>query len=179
VEYELLGWPSDGPTLRLDHERFSYAGKFVMSNTGKAVARDDRIDDDPIVAAVAFNEDRTDPKTLWFRYVTVARDRRGEGIGPQLLGRVREWAIDRGYDRLTIAVNNPFAYEALYRTGFVYTGEQTGIAELVLEYVPDGPTPSRDQYQTGLDLFRDRELSTDEEAFLDARRDCGPPDRVR
>ncbi|MUV90296.1 GNAT family N-acetyltransferase, partial [Halapricum sp. CBA1109] len=41
MEYALLGWADDGPTLRLDHERFAYAGKFVMSATGKAVARAD------------------------------------------------------------------------------------------------------------------------------------------
>ncbi|WP_254528500.1 GNAT family N-acetyltransferase [Natrinema gelatinilyticum] len=179
MEYELLGWPSDGPRLRLDHERFSYAGKFVMTNTGKAVAR---ADDGTIVAAVAFNPDRTDDETLWLRYVTVARDRRGEGIGPALLRRVRDRATERGYDRLRIAVNNPYAYEALYRTGFAYTGDTTGIAELVLEY----PAPAvdadqetqdeRDRYQAGLDEFRERDLSDDENAFLESRRDSGPPD---
>jgi len=177
VEYELLGWPTDGPTLRLDHERFSYAGKFVMSNTGKAVARETG-NDGSIVAAVAFNEDRTEPETLWLRYVTVARDRRGEGIGPQLLSFVRDRAIERGYDRLRIAVNNPFAYEALYRTGFTYTCETTGIAELRLEYEPDQQPPSRGRYQAGLDEFRERDLSVEEEAFLDSRTDSGPPDRT-
>ncbi|WP_226481431.1 GNAT family N-acetyltransferase [Natrinema amylolyticum] len=177
MEYELLAWPPDGPKLRLDHERFSYAGKFVMTNTGKAVAR---AEDGQIVAAVAFNEDRTDEDTLWLRYVTVDRERRGEGIGPRLCGLVRDRAVDRGYDRLRIAVNNPFAYEALYRTGFAYTGETTGIAELILEY----PTPTadsdtdwdeRERYQTGLDEFRDRELSEEEAAFLESRRDSEPP----
>jgi len=138
VEYELLGWPPDGPKLRLDHERFSYAGKFVMTNTGKAVAR---APNGRIVAAVAFNEDRTDADTLWLRYVTVDRELRGEGIGPRLCGLVRDRAVERGYDRLQIAVNNPFAYEALYRTGFSYTGETTGIAELILEY--SAPTEGR------------------------------------
>ena len=85
----MLGWPPDGPTLRLDYRRFSYAGKFVMSNTGKAVVRDpgetsDREYDDAVLAAVAFNDDRTDSSTLWLRYVTVRNDRRGEGLGPQL-----------------------------------------------------------------------------------------------
>ncbi|WP_436347730.1 GNAT family N-acetyltransferase [Natronorubrum sp. FCH18a] len=193
MEYELLGWPPDGPKLRLDYERFSYAGKFVMTNTGKAVARDATaaIDENasaaeidgsavetPIVAAVAFNEDRTDEGTLWLRYVTVERSRRGEGIGPELLALVRDRAVERGYDRLRIAVNNPFAYEALYRTGFAYTGETTGIAELILEY----PTPidgadrsERERYQAGLEEFRDRDLSDEEESFLESRRDGGPP----
>ncbi|SEQ56801.1 GNAT family N-acetyltransferase [Natrinema salaciae] len=179
MEYELLGWPPDGPQLRLDHERFSYAGKFVMTNTGKAVAR---ADDGQIVAAVAFNEDRTDADVLWLRYVTVDRDRRGEGIGPALCRRVRDRAVERGYDRLRIAVNNPFAYEALYRTGFAYTGETTGIAELILEY----PTPTDgaetdwddgNRYQAGLEAFRERDLSDEEERFLDSRRDGEPPAR--
>ncbi|MFD1563939.1 GNAT family N-acetyltransferase [Haloarchaeobius amylolyticus] len=174
MEYDLLGWPPDGPTLRLDYERFSYAGKFVMTNTGKAVARSA---DDEIVAAVAFNEDRTDADTLWLRYVTVDRDRRGEGIGPSLCREVRNRALERGYERLRIAVNNPFAYEALYRTGFGYTGETTGIAELILKHPTptDGDWPDDERYQAGLEEFRDRDLSDEEEAFLDSRRDSEPP----
>lgn len=38
MRYAVLGDHHDGPTLLLDWEAFSYAGKFVMSNTGKAVA---------------------------------------------------------------------------------------------------------------------------------------------
>ncbi|MFP8954088.1 GNAT family N-acetyltransferase [Natrialbaceae archaeon A-arb3/5] len=181
MDYELLGWPADEVQLRLDHERFSYAGKFVMTNTGKAVARDS---DGALVAAAAFNEDRTDETTLWIRYVTVDRERRGEGIGPELLGLVRERAIERGYERLRIAVNNPFAYEALYRIGFEYTGETTGIAELVLEYPRTDPadatteteTQVRERYQAGIEEFRERDLSTEEADFLESKRNSGPPD---
>ncbi|WP_226041264.1 GNAT family N-acetyltransferase [Natrinema sp. DC36] len=180
MEYELLGWPPDGPTLRLDHERFSYAGKFVMTNTGKAVAR---APDGRIVAAVAFNEDRTDADTLWLRYVTVDRELRGEGIGPRLCRLVRDRAVERGYDRLRIAVNNPYAYEALYRTGFAYTGETTGIAELILEYPGPNSDPDadadwdeRERYQAGLEEFRERDLSDEEEAFLESREGSGPPE---
>ncbi len=228
MEYDLLGWPPDGPRLRLDYERFSYAGKFVMSTTGKAVARDvseeggglgadthetdglERTDErdgsesasdseldaasgsgpepesepesglppaDPsIVAAVAFNEDRTDPDALWLRYVTVARDRRGEGIGPDLCAFVRDRARERGYDRLRIAVNNPFAYEALYRAGFAYTGETTGIAELVLEFpTPVDESAATDRYHSGLEKFRERDRSAAETQFLESRRDSEPP----
>ncbi|APW99905.1 N-acetyltransferase [Halobiforma lacisalsi AJ5] len=183
LEYEILGWPTDGPTLRLDHERFSYAGKFVMSNTGKAVAREadeaERgTETGGIVAALAFNEDRTDEGTLWLRYVTVALDRRGEGIGPRLCRLVRDRALERGYERLRIAVNNPFAYEALYRAGFGYTGETTGIAELVLEYprpTGDGGSDPIERYRAGLEEFRDRDLSVEEEAFLEDRAEGEPP----
>lgn len=169
MEFDLLGWPPDGPTLRLDWRRFTYAGKFVMSSTGKAVARED----DDVVAALAFNEDRTDPDTLWFRYVTVREDRRGNGIGPQLLEFALDRVNERAYDRVKIAVNNPFAYEACYRAGFAFTGETTGIAELVLAWPADSDT---ERYQEGLDLFRDRDLSAEEIGFLTERTEATPPD---
>ncbi|PSP48205.1 GNAT family N-acetyltransferase, partial [Halobacteriales archaeon QH_7_69_31] len=172
MERRVLGWPPDGPTLRLDHRRFSYAGKFVMTTTGKAVLRDpsagsDREYDDAVVAAVAFDADRTDPDTLWLRYVTVCDDRRGEGLGPRLCAFVVERAADRGYDRARIAVNNPFAYEALYRAGFGFTGRETGLAELVLERPTDAPAgrPAA-AYREGLDRFRERDLPEAAAAFL-------------
>ena len=168
MEYELLGWPADGPTLELDYRRFSYAGKFVMSSTGKAVARDDG----SIVAAVAFNEDRTDADTLWLRYVTVREDRRGEGIGPKLLSFTLARAADREYGTVRIAVNNPFAFEAGYRAGFGFTGETTGLAELVLAWPGDRSTA---RYRAGLDRYRERDLSPEEEQFLEARTDATPP----
>ena len=172
MEWVLLGWPEDGPTLRLDHERFSYAGKFVMSTTGKAVARRDG----EVLAAAAFDPDRTDPDTLRCRYITVRADRRGEGIGPRLLRFVSARALSRGYDRVAIAVNNPFAYEASYRAGFAFTGEETGIAELVCVY--PAQDRSRERYQAGLDRYRERDLSAPEEAFLARRADSDPPETV-
>lgn len=172
MEFELLGWPPDGPTMRLDHERFAYAGKFVMSATGKAVARDDGA----IVAAVAFNADRTDDAVCWLRYVTVRADRRGEGIGPRLCGFVRDRALDRGYERLRIAVNNPYAYEALHRVDFGFTGETTGIAELVLAHPP--PADAEKRYGAGLELFRERELTDAERSFVSSRLDRGRPEPI-
>lgn len=173
MEYAVLGWPPDGPTLRLDYRRFSYAGKFVMSNTGKAIARDDSDKNKNILAAVAFNEDRTDPETLWLRYITTRRDRRGDGIGARLAAFITGRAHEQGYDRVTIAVNNPFAYHALFKAGFGFTGEETGIAELVLEHPSDSP-----RYQEGLAVFGERDLSEDEHAFLDTKRKVGPPSVV-
>jgi len=41
MEFTLLGWPADAPTLRLDYRRFSYAGKFVTEGIGVAVVRGD------------------------------------------------------------------------------------------------------------------------------------------
>ncbi|WP_267640085.1 GNAT family N-acetyltransferase [Haloarchaeobius amylolyticus] len=187
---EFLGWPADEPTLRLDYRRFSYAGKFVMTSTGKAVVRgpahaidDSRPDageyDRDVLAAVAFNEDRTDAGTLWLRYVTVREDHRGEGIGPDLVGFVVDRAREDGYDRARIAVNNPYSYEALYRAGFGYTGRQTGLAELVLENpdpAADADEPSR--YREGLGAFTDREdLSAAEREFVAEKRERGPPPR--
>jgi len=159
MEFELLGWADDGPTLRLDHERFSYAGKFVMSATGKAVVRDEAI-----VAAAAFDPDRTDESTLRVRYVTVRRDRQGNGIGSQLLRTVRERAAERGFERVVIAVNNPFAYEAASKAGFGYTGERTGLAERVMAW----PAPDRtERYREGIESFREEELPPDASAFVD------------
>ena len=195
MEYALVGWPADGPQLRLDHREFSYAGKFVMSNTGKAVVRDpeaeapevddddtplgetdpdaDWIVDDRIVGAIAFNEDRTDPSTAWLRYVTVRQDRRGEGLGARLAKFATARLREESYARVRIAVNNPFAYHALYKAGFGYTREETGLAELVL-VAPAERT--RERYQSGLDVYREREgLSSAEREFLSAKAGAEPP----
>jgi GNAT superfamily N-acetyltransferase len=179
MQLVLLAWPP-GPKLPLDYRCFAYAGKFVMTNTGKAVALPDDADPeavragdtDAVLGAISFNEDRTDSGTLWIRYVTVRADRRGEGIGPRLAALVADAARAKGYDRVRIAVNNPFAYEALYRAGFGYTGERTGLAELVLEWPSDRPA---DRYQAGLDAYREREVNEAEATFLQAREGVGPP----
>ncbi|WP_232702034.1 GNAT family N-acetyltransferase [Halobacterium wangiae] len=190
MRYAVLGDPDDGPTLRLDWRAFSYAGKFVMSSTGKAIAyqgaaladREDwppaaREADEPVsdvVGAVSFNEDRTDAASAWLRYVTVHEDRRGDGVGARLCAFVADHLHD-DYDRVRIAVNNPFAYEALHKAGFGFTGEETGVAELVLER----PAAERDaSYQAGLDCYRERDLSDAESAFLDRKRGASPPARV-
>ncbi|QLG62522.1 GNAT family N-acetyltransferase [Halorarum salinum] len=216
----LLGWPPDGPTLRLDYRRYAYAGKFVVSSTGKAViapegwepvaeetrgvgaaegadaaeevdaaeeatgTRGNRVDgasmEDGLLAAASFDEDRTDPGTLRLRYVTVRDDRRGEGHGPRLCAFVCTRAADRGYERVRIAVNNPYAFEALSRAGFAFTGEETGLAELVLERPAERVAPrDADRYRAGLDAFADRgDLTDGERAFLRERRGRGPPDRT-
>lgn len=195
MTFAVLGWPDDGPTLSLDHERFSYAGKFVMSSTGKAVLlsdadatiTDDKLDDDSeaVLAAVAFNEDRTDADTLWLRYVTVRADRRGEGLGPQLLRRIVDRATNRGYERVRIAVNNPFAYEAAWKAGFGYAGEQTGIAELVMEHPPASALARHDaddrvgQYRDGLREYRGRDVLSDaEREFVADRLGGSPPEPI-
>jgi len=200
MEYVLLGWPDVGPTLTLDWRSFSYAGKFVMSSTGKAVVRTGDGSGPPVtedgdaaadvVAAAAFNEDRTDSSVCWIRYITVREDYRGEGIGPDLAAFVAARARDRAFDRVRIAVNNPFAYQALYRAGFHFTGEETGVAELVLDRpLGDGSDVegaagdrSRSTYQAGLDIYRDRadaadgpDLSADEREFLAEKTASDPP----
>ena len=190
MECVVLGWPPDGPQLRLDYRRFAYAGKFAMTNTGKAVVRDGEatlppIDDDrptpdaprdDVLAAAAFNADRTDDATLWVRYVTVRADRRGEGLGPRLCAFVVDRARDRGFERARIAVNNPFAYEALHRAGFAWTGDETGLAELVLERPTVTPAEvERLRYQRGLDAYRERDRGDPEAAFLDRKRGADPP----
>ena len=164
----LVGWPGDDPVLHLDHEAFAYAGKFVRTATGKAVLEAGG----DVVAAVAFDRDRSTPGRWWLRTVTVRADRRGEGLGPRLLAFAAERVLERA-DAVRIAVNNPFAYEAAYKAGFAFVGETTGLAELVLER-PAERTPAG--YAAGLDRFREREgLSAAETSFLDDRDGAVPP----
>jgi len=202
MEYALLGWPPDGPTLRLDHRRFAYAGKFVMSTTGKAVVRRSGAEGPPeggvggddarqvapdgvaydtdVLSALAFDADHTDDRTLRYRYVTVRSDLRGEGLGPRLAAFVAPRAADRGYDRVAIAVNNPFAYEAMYKAGFAWTGRESGLAELVLDRparLPEG-SPDAEPYRAGLERYRERDLGDPEASFLTARVGADPPERL-
>ena len=205
MEYAVLGGPGAGTTLRLDYRAFAYAGKFVVGAPGKAVLRtpdgapavpewepDETLPptvdaaefDDDVVAAVSFSPDRTDADRCRLRYVTVHVARRGEGIGPRLVDRTVSHLAAAGYDRVRIAVNNPFAYAALYKCGFAYTGERTGIAELELERPTAGPAvdgeptagtaaagPDGARYREGLRAFRDdeRELTPREERFVAER----------
>ncbi len=173
MEFEVRGWSGSGPTLDLDHERFAYAGKFVMSGTGKAAV----CDGGDLIGAAAFSPDRTDESVLVVRYITVRRDCQGEGVGPRLLRYVADCADDRGFGTVRIAVNNPFAYEAAYRAGFVYEGDETGLAELVL-VDSDGGVPSAETYRAGLAVFADRDLPPAAEAFVDRHRDSDPPTPV-
>ncbi|WP_435099370.1 GNAT family N-acetyltransferase [Halorubrum sp. N11] len=208
MEYAFVGAPGSGATLRLDYRAFAYAGKFVVGAPGKAVLRtpdgspavpewepDEPLPptveasefDDDVVAAVSFSPDRTDPDCCRLRYVTVHVARRGEGLGPRLIDRIVPRLAADGYDRVKIAVNNPFAYAALYKCGFAYTGERTGIAELVLERPAAEPAAGRgaggggdasgenkadgDRYRAGLHAFRDgdRTLDPAEREFIAAR----------
>jgi GNAT superfamily N-acetyltransferase len=171
MEFAVLGWPPDGPTLDLDHREFAYAGKFVMADTGKAVARSAGT----VVAAAAFSPDRTDPASLRCRYITVRQDKRGEGIGPRLLRFVLERAFERGFEDGIIAVNNPYAYIAAYRAGFTFAGEETGVAETVLE--AGGPRDV-ELYRDGLLTVAARDLADEVEAFVERRLESPVPDVV-
>lgn len=171
MEFEVLGWPPDGPALDLDHERFAYAGKFVVTDTGKAVVRDGG----DLVGAAAFSPDRTDERTLRCRYITIRRDRHGEGVGPRLLRFVADRAQEHGFADVLIAVNNPRAYIAAYRAGFAYTGEETGLAEVVLG---DGRPRVEDHYRAGLRAVGSRELPSDLEVFVERKLASGIPDPV-
>lgn len=210
MEFRVLGWHDDPapPRLRLHHERYAYAGKFVVP-TGIAAAladgadvpaigrdhdgrdRSDALDEhegrdehdgrdalgeyaEGVLAAAAFDEDRTDADTLVVRYVTTEHDRRGEGIGTRLLAFVAARAHEDGYGRVRIAVNNAYSYEACAKAGFGFTGDRTGLAELVMVH----PAPDRRWYEDGLAVFSRRDLTTRERAFVDERRERGPPDVV-
>ena len=199
TEFAIVGWPEEGVTLRLDYRAFAYAGKFVVGTPGKAVLRTadgspavpswspdeplpETVDSDAfdrdIIAAVSFSADRTDPACCRLRYVTVHAARRGGGLGPALVARTIPQLAEEGYDRVRIAVNNPFAYEALYKVGFAYTGDRTGIAELELARPVDAPAESHGDpvsYQAGLDRFRERGPPEREATFLSDRRGGQPP----
>ena len=163
----LLGWPEAGPRLELDHGEFAYAGKFVMTRTGKSVLESGGA----VLAAAAFSPDRTDSSRWWLRIVTVRRDRRGEGLGPRLLDFTAERLLGRA-DRVRIAVNNPFAYEAAYKAGFGHVGEETGLAELVLERPAERDDAA---YRDGLDAFAARDdLAEVERSFVASRGGTAP-----
>ena len=153
MEYLLRGSVAGGPGLDLDHERFAYAGKFVTERAGKAVAREDTI-----AAAASFNRDHANNQTARIRYVTVREDRRGEGVGSRLLAFAGRRLADC-HARVAIAVNNPIAYRACYKAGYVYTGDTTGVAELLLVYADGKPDKTDAEYQTGLEQFRARETA--------------------
>lgn len=172
MEFKVLGYPEDGVTLELDYREFAYAGNFVMSDTGKTVAR---VEGD-IVGAVAFNPDRSDPGTIRLRYVTVREDRRGEGIGAQLL-RFTADQLSENADSVHIAVNNPVAYRACHRAGFQSTGVERGLAELDLRYDPDGARDS-ERYLAGLEVFEERDLPIDQRACLEQSQEQGVLDVI-
>lgn len=172
MDVVLLGWPEDGVTLDLDHRAFSYAGKFVMSNTGKAIVQAD----DAIVAAVSFSPDRTNENRVWIRYLTVRRDRRGDAIGPRLVGSLVQRLKRDGYDTVSIGVNNPFSFHACYRADFAWTGEESGLNELVLVH-PAERTISG--YHRGLGRYLEHENLTDlERQFITDRRESGLPPTI-
>ena len=177
MEFEVLGFPPDAPKLRLDHERFAYAGKFVMSNTGKAIVRDpsesvDSGEAATLIGAASFSADRDDPGRARIRYVTVREDRRGEGVGPRLLRFTAE-SLGEQFGAVAIGVNNPIAYQACYRAGFVWTGREAGMAELLLRYDPGGATGER--YRGGFEVFEERDLPATHRTVLDRNADGEPP----
>jgi len=167
MEYSVLGFAADGPTLSLDWERFSYAGKFQMSSTGKAV-----LADDGVLAAAAFSADREQPERAWIRYLTVRKDHQGGGLGARLARQVTRTLLERGYTQVSIAVNNPIAYRALYKAGFHFTGRETGIAELVLSY-PGPRDPAT--YRAGLTRFAKRELPEPHVSLVEKWLQAGTP----
>jgi len=183
VEYAIRGSVDGGPPVELSHEQFAYAGKFGTARTGTTLLRTDgdaSTTDEPatepnitdaepdgssprILAAACFNRDHAAPETARIRYVTVRRDRRGEGLGTALLA-VTGRELSRRHDRVAIAVNNPVAYRACYKAGFAFIGEETGMSELRLVYEGDR---SVERYEAGLDRFRERDLPADQRAVLD------------
>ncbi|MFW5929369.1 MAG: GNAT family N-acetyltransferase [Halobacteriota archaeon] len=157
VECEFLG----SRRLSLSHDEFAYAGKFRLP-TSKAVARDQ---EGEIAAALCYDEDRCSDGVR-IRYVTVRDDLRGEGVGPELA----EFAADNlleEYPRVRVSVNNAYAYVALHRAGFGYTGERGPQDELVLQR----PPPENDRFQEGLDALLAIEPGDEERRYIRERID--------
>ena len=160
-EHEIVGW-SDA-ALELDEDEFAYAGKFRVPS-GKAVTRDE--DEDGIVAALSFSQDRADDSAVRVRYFTVRSDIRGEGVGSELLEHAADRLLER-YQAVRISVNNPFSYAAARKAGFGWTGEETGIAELVMER----PCEGDERHEQALRLLAERDLSDDEQEFVHRKLD--------
>lgn len=187
VELRVLGWPDDSPRLNVDHQQFAYAGNFATGRTGIAVAVEAGVSvpgagtwepaSDELLAAASFDEDRAERDALRVRYVSVREDRRGEGIGPALLAFVVQRAVGREFDRVRIGVNNPIAYQACYRAGFSFTGEESGMGELVLE-APVRGERSTDSYRDGLERFAERDFPQEQAAVVDRNAETTPPSRI-
>ena len=166
-EHEFVGWSE--ATLELDEGVFAYAGKFRVPS-GKAVTR--REDEDGIVAALSFSRDRADDSAVRVRYFTVRDDLRGEGVGSELLEFAARRLLEEEYDRVRVSVNNPYSYAAARKAGFGWTGDETGLAELVM----GKPRPldgDEDDARHGkaLRLLAERDLSDDEQEFVRQKLD--------
>jgi hypothetical protein len=155
----LLGL-EEAPPLELPAAQFAYAGQYRMRRYGKAVLthRPDRpTQAAEIIAAVTTDRHRRHRDRLVVRRVDVRRDARGQGWGPALLQAVLPAAAAADFHTAQINVNNPFAYIAVSKAGFVWTGRTTGLAELIMIRPTDRPcTPTHGRFIAGLSLYRRR-----------------------
>jgi GNAT superfamily N-acetyltransferase len=152
-------------TLELDADEFAYAGKFRVSSR-KAVTRDE----DGIVAALSFSPDRADSDAVRVRYITVREDRRGEGMGSALLDFAAERLLE-SYDRVRISVNNPYSYAAARKADFGWTGDETGLAELVMERPRPCEGDEDARHVEALRAFEERDHSDEEDEFVRRKLD--------
>lgn len=158
IEHEVIGYSET--TLELD-DSFAYAGKFRVPN-GKAVSREE---DGGVVAALSFSPDHADEDAVRVRYFAVREDRRGEGIGSELLGHASDRLLDREHAKVRISVNNPYALEAAHKAGFGWTGDTAGLAELVMQR-PLSEVDREKRHSAALRRFAERDLTDDEDAFV-------------
>lgn len=164
-EHEFVGWSDTA--LELDEDEFAYAGKFRVPS-GKAVtrAKGEGEDEDGIVAALSFSPDRADSDAVRVRYIAVREDLHGEGIGSSLLDFAANRLLER-YEAVRISVNNPYSYAAARKAGFGWTGDETGLAELVMER----PCEDDERHEGALRLFAERDLSDEEEEYVKKKLD--------
>lgn len=157
-----MGYPGEDVSIDLSHEDFSYAGKFGVGDTGKSVAREDG----EILGVVAFDRDRTDGDVMKIRCIEVKAGRRGEGIGSKLARFTTSRLLGEGVDRVEIAVNNPYSFHAMYKAGFRYTGNRSGLREFVMSY----PGYDTAGYGEGMQEFLEiDDISEEERDFVEQR----------
>ncbi len=157
VEFEFVG----SKRLLLDHESFSYAGKYRLP-TNKVVARDCEGD---VVAALSYDEDRVD-EAARIRYLSVRDDHQQEGVAQGLVEYAAERLLEE-YDAVKISVNNPYAYEAVHRAGFRYTGGGGPQNEVVLQRPLE--TAEEDGYAKGLRRLLEADLPEEQSRYIERK----------
>ncbi len=141
--------------LMLDHEEFSYAGKFRLP-TKKVVAREC---DGDIVAVLSYDEERGSDAAR-IRYLSVRDDRQQEGVAAELVERASDRLLD-DYPAVRISVNNPYAYEAVHRAGFGYSGDTGPRDEVVMGRPSDDP-----RYEEGLRKLLEADLPEEQRRYV-------------
>ena len=142
----------------LDHEEFSYAGKFRLP-TNKVVAREC---DGDIVGVLSYDEERGSEATR-IRYLSVRSDRQQQGVAADLVEEATDRLLD-DYPAVRISVNNPYAYGAVHRAGFGYTGDTGPQQEVVMQRPHE-----TGRYEEGLRKLLEADLSGEQRRYVERK----------